>query len=320
MCLYPKYIKNKKYMPNKKNGGNVPTPTDERVLYVPVGCGNCIECREQKSREWQTRLHEEIKVHKCKYFVTLTYSEENFEKLCKKFKTTEANIIAAKSIRLFLERYRKRYGKSLKHWLITELGHTNTERLHLHGLIFRNKELPLEELQRLWSYGLADNGKYVNERTINYIVKYVTKIDHDHKGYIPQIFCSAGIGKAYTQTEDFRRRRYNGTNTIEFYTLPSGRKIALPIYYRNKLYTEEEREQLWLQKLDAGITYVRGMKIPIKTTKDIETYQNILEEQQHMNTEFGYGDDSKEWKKKPYNVTLRKLNAMSRLQKLQKKT
>ena len=61
MCLYPKLIKNKKYVANKKNGGNVPIPKDDRVLFVPVGCGNCIECKRQKKREWQVRLQEELK-------------------------------------------------------------------------------------------------------------------------------------------------------------------------------------------------------------------------------------------------------------------
>ena len=54
MCLYPKKIKNPKYLPNKKNNNNPPEITDERVKYVPVGCGNCMECRKQKKREWET--------------------------------------------------------------------------------------------------------------------------------------------------------------------------------------------------------------------------------------------------------------------------
>ena len=49
MCLYPRFMKNPKYKPNKKNGGNPPTITDKRVKYVPVGCGKCIECRNQKN-------------------------------------------------------------------------------------------------------------------------------------------------------------------------------------------------------------------------------------------------------------------------------
>ena len=36
--------------------------------------------------------------------------------------------------RLFLERIRKKTGKSVKHWCVTEKGHTNTRRIHLHGL------------------------------------------------------------------------------------------------------------------------------------------------------------------------------------------
>lgn len=314
MCLYPKFIKNKKYLPNKKNNYNPPTPTDYRTTIVPVGCGNCIECRQQKAREWQTRLHEEIKIHKCKYFVTLTFSEENFTKLCKELKTETANIIAAKAVRRFLERWRKKYKKSVTHWLITELGHTNTERLHLHGLIFTEEPLTLQELQNIWQYGIADNGQYVNERTINYIVKYVTKIDNDHKGYIPQIFCSSGIGRSFCNTIDFQRRKYNGTNTIEYYTLNNGAKVNLPIYYRNKLYTEEQREQLWLQKLDKQETYVRGLKMPLKTDEDINRYNEVLKQQQEENKRLGYGDDSKEWQRKDYNVTLRRLNVKQRLQ------
>ena len=34
MCLYPKLIKNKKYMSNKKNGGVIPAVSDERTLFV----------------------------------------------------------------------------------------------------------------------------------------------------------------------------------------------------------------------------------------------------------------------------------------------
>ena len=48
MCLYPKLIKNKKYLPNKKNNWNPPKCEDYRVLYVTAACGKCLECRKQK--------------------------------------------------------------------------------------------------------------------------------------------------------------------------------------------------------------------------------------------------------------------------------
>ena len=48
MCLYPKLIKNRKYIANKKNGGVIPAVLDERVKLVSVGCGKCMECKKRK--------------------------------------------------------------------------------------------------------------------------------------------------------------------------------------------------------------------------------------------------------------------------------
>ena len=59
MCLYPRLIQNKKYIANK-NGGVIPPVSDNRVRFVPIGCGKCIECRKQKKREWQVRMLEDI--------------------------------------------------------------------------------------------------------------------------------------------------------------------------------------------------------------------------------------------------------------------
>ena len=41
---------NPKYKANKKNGGNIPPVIDQRTIYVPIGCGVCIECRKQNHR------------------------------------------------------------------------------------------------------------------------------------------------------------------------------------------------------------------------------------------------------------------------------
>ena len=48
MCLYPKLINNRKYTATKKNGGVIPAINDKRTLLVPVGCGNCMECKRKK--------------------------------------------------------------------------------------------------------------------------------------------------------------------------------------------------------------------------------------------------------------------------------
>ena len=136
MCLYPKLIKNKRYLPNKKNGGVPPTCPDERLLYVTAACGKCMECRQQKQRQWLVRMSEELRQNPNAYFITLTIDDENYTNLANICDSDNDNEIATKAIRLTLERIRKKTGKSIKHWFITEKGHEKTERLHLHGIVW----------------------------------------------------------------------------------------------------------------------------------------------------------------------------------------
>lgn len=313
MCLYPRFIKNPRYRvaKGKYDFGAI---TDERMKYVPIGCGNCIECRQQKSREWQTRLHEELKASKHAYFITLTFSNESLQELMKKYETKETNAVAIAAVRLFLERYRKKHGKSLRHWLITELGHENTERIHLHGIIFPENHITNEELENLWKYGRTDTGKYCNAQTVNYIVKYVTKIDLDHKDYKPCIICSAGMGENYVLKEFNKKlHEFRDKDTNETYTLNNGREIALPIYYRNKLWSEKERNKLWANRLDKQKRYIRGIEIDI--SKDDTRYWRILKEQQKNNVELGYGSTKDEWKKHDYNITFKMLQRATKNKK-----
>ena len=86
MCLYPTYLKNPKYKPNKKNKGRPPVCKDKRLLYIPTKCGCCIECRKEKQIEWRVRLEEEFRSN-CGYFVTLTISTEGIADLEKKNRT-----------------------------------------------------------------------------------------------------------------------------------------------------------------------------------------------------------------------------------------
>ena len=156
MCLYSRLVENPKYKKNKKNGGHPPPVYDERIRYIPIGCGQCMECRKKKQREWKVRLCEEILTATNGKFITLTFNEKSLQELrdeVSKYKWTKGkkitrnaeetltayeldNAVCARAIRLMTELYRKHHGKTIKHWLITELGHKNTERIHLHGIIW----------------------------------------------------------------------------------------------------------------------------------------------------------------------------------------
>ena len=299
-------------MPNKKNNNNPPEITDERVKWVPVGCGNCMECRKQKKREWQIRMNEEIKHDKTGKFITLTFSNEELDKLIQETGIQESNAVATIAVRRFLERWRKKYKKSVKHFLITELGHNGTERIHLHGILFTNEKT--ETIKEIWKYGIIWIGQYTNEKTINYIMKYITKVDEDHKGFKAVILTSSGIGKQYTENKHKRNKnKYQEDKTDETYRLPNGAKSALPIYYRNKIYTDEEKEKLWLNKLDKQERYVNGTKISVKNGEEL--YYKVLKTAQETNKRLGYGDRGKEWDKKEYNVTLNKIRSYERVKK-----
>jgi hypothetical protein len=313
MCLYPKEIKNRKYTPNKKNGGIIPTATDERTKYVQVGCGRCIECTKQRARGWQVRLYEEIKHDKRGKFVTLTFNNESIKKITEEIKNLTGyeldNEIATKAVRKFLERYRKKYKKSIKHWLITELGHNGTENIHIHGIIWT--DLPLAEIEKIWSYGWMWKGKgdkqenYVNDRTINYIIKYVTKIDEIHKYYKPKILTSKGIGKAWIEKRNQLTNQYKPHKTKETYKTKTGHEIALPLYYRNKIYTEEEKEKLWIEKMNKGIRYIMKEKIEIKTTEQQKQFNDLQKWYQKINKKLGYGDDQVNQERREYEQNKR---------------
>lgn len=328
MCLYPKLIINPKYKVNKKNGGVIPPLNDDRVKYVPIGCKKCIECKKKKKREWQVRLLEEIKKDNKGTFVTLTFSNEEYTKIFEKFKKVVTgyeidNAIATYAVRHFLERWRKKYKKSIKHWLITEIGGHGSENVHLHGIIWSQDR---EEIKRIWKYGWVwvgytkneKNVNYINEKTVNYITKYMLKVDTKNKEYEGKILTSAGIGRGYENSYNSKLNKYFENKTKETYICKNGTRTALPIYYRNKIYTEEEREKLWLEKLDKKERYVLGKKIKVDTEEGEKNYELTLKEAQKKNKELGYGSNEITWQQDQYNRERRNLKIAQRLKKIEK--
>lgn len=283
-------ILNPKYKPSKKNGYNPPECKDERLRYIPVACGNCIECRKKKQREWKVRIMEEIKNDKSGKFITLTFSEEELKKLEEIRGSKEANDIATLGMRRFLERWRKKFGTSVKHWMITELGHRNTERIHLHGIIWTNEDK--ETIESIWKYGRIDIGYSMGERCVNYIMKYITKPDKDHKGFIGKILTTKGIGKEYIGTYDEKKNKYVPRETNETYRLNNGERIGLPQYYRRKIYTEEEREKLWLEKIENNEIYVLGNRIK-KVDVNMKELEDALEYARKLSIKRGFGGGEK---------------------------
>ena len=65
-------------------------------------------------------MNEEIKHDRTGKIITLTFSNEELDKLIQETGIQESNAVATIAVRRFLERWRKKYKKSVKHFLIPQ--------------------------------------------------------------------------------------------------------------------------------------------------------------------------------------------------------
>lgn len=283
MCYFTKKVLNKRFLPNRKNGWNPPVCTDERFRYVEVECGHCFECRKKKRREWRIRNYEQLKETPHAVFFTGTVSPQRYEYICKRygFKNdgSQDNEIITKIQRLFLERIRKEKGYSIKHWCVTEKGHTNTRRIHIHGLYYathgETKWQLTKTLFENWIDGYKFYGSYVNEKTINYVSKYMTKKDKDNPDYIGIVLCSKGLGANYAK-ENQLKHKWNKEKTIITYKAGNGADMPLPRYYKTQLYTEDQRQLLWLYAEDKGVKWVKGFEVQGANGANKDYYEALV--------------------------------------------
>nr|DAL35487.1 MAG TPA_asm: Replication associated protein [Microviridae sp.] len=296
MCYFPIRLKNKRFVPTKKNGYKPPVCTDERLRYIEVECGYCFECRKKKRNAWRVRNFEQLRETPTAIFFTGTVSPGRYDYIKGKYNLKTDNEIITKIHRLFLERIRKETGKSMKHWCVTEKGHTNTRRIHLHGIFYAPNGMTqfklINILRNNWIDGYCYNGKYCNEKTINYVSKYMTKKDEDNPEYIGKVLCSPGLGAGYVKRIG-KRHEWNEENTKEDYHTRQGTYIALPKYYKYKLFTEDQRERLWIYRENSGEKFVGNFKIKI-TDEESEEYYNTLRKQHNKEGIKIHKDDIKE--------------------------
>lgn len=304
MCINPKIIKNRKYLPNKKNNFNPPIPKDERLRYVEVGCGKCHECRANYVRGWIIRIQEDLKVKHfgennrelVPHFMTMTFNDESIETIKQKYKLNEPNEIAYKAIRLFSGRYMKKFKHAVRHWFISELGEENG-RIHIHGILWTG--MNNDEIENMWSYGWVDCGRYVADWSATYFMKYVNKFNPKYPDFKAKIWPSKKIGANYLTDDIKHKKAFNGEKTECYYTTKTGKKVALPNYYRKKIYNDDEREQLYLQFLDQPTVHINGIEVDKKDFKKIEKLKREKQELAKKLGLDGYTPRQKRTKLKP---------------------
>ena len=115
--------------------------------------------------------------------------------------------------------------------------------------------------------------KYRDWETINYVSKYMTKKDMDNPEYTGKVLCSPGLGAGYIKRIG-KRHEWNEENTKEDYYTRQGTYIALPKYYKYKLFTEDQREQLWIYRENSGKKY-RDWETDRKSTRLNSSHRSL---------------------------------------------
>ena len=75
--------------------------------------------------------------------------------------------------------------------------------------------------------------------------------------------------------------------------------MNIPNYYKNKYFTDEEREQKWIELLNKEKRYVLGREIDIRN--GMEEYISHLKAAQEKNNSLGYGNRNN-WRRKQYEL------------------
>lgn len=230
MCVSPIILKRLRFRKDDYVTGKYP-------------CGKCIECMQARRNSWHIRLLNELKVAQNAIFATFTYDDECIT-------LTENNLMNLdyKDVQRMWKRYRTNYyrkhkeNSKLKYFLVGEYG-SNTHRPHYHAIIFN---VDVEMLQNMWEYGFSHIGE-VNEKSIFYTLKYCLKKTHEdqfrneYDDRAPEkALMSKGLGISYLTKEMIKYHKNDITRGV---TYLGNKKMALPRYYRDKIFTELEKEQ-----------------------------------------------------------------------------
>lgn len=228
-----------------------------------VPCSRCWNCLTRRADAWAFRILQEKKRSTSAHFVTLTYDDQHVPINAETMQIT----LDKKEIPKYMKRLRKLHEKvyklkpslrmKLKYYAVGEYGE-NRERPHYHIILFNAiKELiPLSWAIDNKMIGLVDIGKKgVTAGGARYLAQYMlTGQDGDYQNKEkPFSLMSKNLGDNYI-TEAIKKWHLEKTGQTvvtkdgimktrdRYYAIQDGYKIALPRYYRDKIFPKIYRE------------------------------------------------------------------------------
>lgn len=201
--------------------------------YVP--CGKCAFCLMNKRSSWMFRIHHEMKDQMYPgYFLTLTYSERFVRRVNGKLS------LYFRHIQLFLKKLRKRK-RYCKYICVGEYG-SETYRPHYHMMLWT--DATTDELESCWSTASGVSLGAIHFGTLTmasamYTLKYIIQPKPPvYEGVQrPRAQFSRGLGLSYLTTEVYEFHTDDYDSPV-FYSYIDGAKVALPRYFRGKIFTK----------------------------------------------------------------------------------
>lgn len=248
-----------------------------------VPCGNCPTCVARAVSSWSFRLIQESKRSISAIWMRLSYDTDHVPITSKGFMSfpSKEDGGRARDLQLFMKRLRKLHtwldgnyptwepGKKgfvqfirppIKYFAVGEYGEKK-ERPHYHMHLFNANQCLI---QAAWKKGDIYYGT-VEGASIGYTLKYMSK-----PGKIPKHknddrqkefrVMSKGIGDNYLTKNMIAWHKADMENRM-YLNIEDGKKISMPRYYKDKLYTTAERGVL------KGIFQEKAEQIAINAKK-----------------------------------------------------
>lgn len=254
--------------------------------WMALPCGKCPNCMKRRTSGWSFRLIKEGERSETALFVTLTYDTKYVPLTKNGFMS-----LNKRHIQTYMKRLRKLSDKKLKYYVCGEYG-SKRDRPHYHMIIFN---ADAEKVERAWSeykagFGYVPFGSIyigeVNEASIGYTLKYMQK-----PGKIPKhcnddrvkefSLMSKGLGANYI-TDNMKKWHFNNMVNRMYVPLPGGKKIAMPRYYKDKIYSETQK--LLINNHLKIIMSDEAVKAELDLVKEFGDYAEKVLVERHMSS------------------------------------
>lgn len=255
-------------------------------------CGKCLSCKKNRVSGWSFRLRKQAQAATSAFFLTLTY-DTDYVPLIKN--SNRPMTLNKKDVQYFMKRLRKVNYDKLKYYACGEYGDEKM-RPHYHIIMFNmelssliSKQEAAAAMQNIstmlngkwqfkspiWPQGIITIGQ-VEAASIGYCLEYITKpqiipqwaTDKRQKEFS---LMSKGLGLNYLTPEIISWHK-SDINHRFYVPIEDGKKIAMPRLFKQKIYTQIEREAIAQVLMDEEY----------KTYQQLTEKEKIIKYEKHM--------------------------------------